>query len=253
MQIDLNCDCGEGFGPWPMGDDAGILPYVTSANVACGAHAGDPDTMRRTVRLAASLGVAVGAHPGYPDLSGFGRRVLPMSDDEAANSVLAQVGALAALARAEGVTLTHVKPHGALYNHAAATPTLARAIAGAIAAYDARLTLVALAGSAQAQAGHAAGLSVAREAFADRAYEPDGSLRARRHDNAMVLDFAANLAQAISIVRDGVVVAHTGQRVPVQAETICLHGDAPDAAARAAYLRRGLEQAGIRCVALARG
>ncbi len=250
MQIDLNCDCGESFGPWPMGDDAGVLPHVSSANIACGAHAGDPDTMRRTVRLARELGVAVGAHPGFPDLQGFGRRVLPMSTDEIANSVLAQVGALAAIARAEGVALVHVKPHGALYNQAAVTPPIAQAIAEAVAAYDKRLILVALAGSALEAAGRAAGLPVAREAFADRVYEADGTLRARRHSDSMIFDYERNLQQAINIVKNGSVVAHGGERIPVQADTICLHGDAPGAAERAARLRQGLREAGVEVAAL---
>jgi 5-oxoprolinase (ATP-hydrolysing) subunit A len=252
MQIDLNCDCGESLGPWPMGDDAAIMPHVSSANIACGAHAGDPDTMRRAVRLARELGVSVGAHPGFPDLLGFGRRVLPMQTHEVANSVLAQIGALAALARAEGLRLSHVKPHGALYNHAAVTPPLAQAIAEAVAAFDPQLILVALAGSALEQAGRAAGLNVAREAFADRAYQPDGTLRPRNLDGALILDLAQNLAQTLSIVREGLVRAYDGTPVALRVETICLHGDAPAAAARAAFLRRELETAGVRVVALRR-
>jgi UPF0271 protein len=252
MKIDLNCDCGESFGPWEMGDDAAILAHVSSANIACGAHAGDPDVMRRTVRLARELGVGVGAHPGFADLQGFGRRVLALSTDEIANSVLAQVGALYAIARAEGVALTHVKPHGALYNHAAVTPTAATAIAQALAAFDRELILVGLAGSALIQAGRAAGLRVAGEAFADRVYEADGQLRARRFDDAMILDREQCLSQVLSIVTQGYVVARGGKRVPVQADTICLHGDAPAAAARAAFLRQGLQAAGVSVVALPR-
>lgn len=252
MRIDLNCDCGESFGPWSMGDDAHVLPHVSSANIACGAHAGDPDTMRRTVRLARDLGVAVGAHPGFPDLQGFGRRVLPMSTDEIANSVLAQIGALAAIARAEGVTLAHVKPHGALYNHAAVTPPVAQAIAEAVAAFDRSLILMVLAGSAMEQAGQAAGLQIAREAFADRVYEADGTLRARRHSDSMIFDYERNLQQVLTIVQHGYVVAHNGARVAVQADTVCLHGDAPGAAERAARLRHGLRAAGVEVVALAR-
>lgn len=252
MRIDLNCDCGESFGPWPMGDDAGVLPHVSSANIACGAHAGDPDTMRRTVRLARNLGVAVGAHPGFPDLQGFGRRVLPLSTDETANSVLAQVGALYAIARAEGVAVAHVKPHGALYNHAAVTPPVAQAIAEAIAAFDRSLILVALAGSALEAAGRAAGLPVAREAFADRVYEADGTLRARRYSDSMIFDYGQNLQQALHIVANGYVIAHDGSRVTVQADTICLHGDAPGAAERAAFLREGLRAAGVEVAALAK-
>jgi UPF0271 protein len=156
-RIDLNCDCGESFGPWPMGDDAVILPHVTSANIACGAHAGDPTVMRRTVRLARTYGVAVGAHPGFPDLQGFGRRVIALTPDEIADTVLVQLGALYAIARAEQVALTHVKPHGALYNYAAANPAAAEAIAGAVATFSQELILVGLAGSALMAAGEAAG------------------------------------------------------------------------------------------------
>jgi UPF0271 protein len=171
-----------------------------------------------------------------------------MSVDEIVNSVLAQVGALAALARAEGVALSHVKLHGALYNHAAATPPVAQAIAEAVAAFDTTLVLVALSGSALEAAGREAGLRVAREAFIDRAYEPDGKLRSRHHHDSMILDNDRNLAQALHIVREGCVVAHSGERVPVQAETLCLHGDAPGAAERAAFVRHQLEQQGVQVV-----
>jgi 5-oxoprolinase (ATP-hydrolysing) subunit A len=245
MRIDLNCDCGESFGAWAIGDDAAVLAHVTSANIACGAHAGDPDVMRRTVRLARELGVAVGAHPGFPDLQGFGRRPLGMTPDEAGNSVLAQIGALYAIARAEGVTLLHVKPHGALYNQAAHTPALAEAIARAVAAFSHELVLVGLAGSELIAAGHAAGLRVASEAFADRAYEADGSLRARRLPGALIEDNQHALDQALSIVREGCAITLDGARVPVAADTICLHGDTPGAAARAAFLRQGLVAAGV--------
>jgi UPF0271 protein len=250
MRIDLNCDCGESFGPWVMGADAALLSYVTSANIACGAHAGDPQVMRQTVRLAQARGVAVGAHPGYPDLAGFGRRVIPMSPDEIATSVLAQVGALAAIARAEGVALTHVKPHGALYNYAARTPAAAEAIAAAVAAFDRSLILVGLAGSALVEAGQAAGLRVAREAFADRAYAADGSLRPRDLPGALIADHQQALAQAIAIVQ-GALTAYDGARVTLAADTICLHGDTPNAAERAAVLSQGLRAAGIELTPLA--
>lgn len=245
MIIDLNCDCGESFGAWRMGEDAALLPHVTSANVACGAHAGDPGTMRRTVQLAKMYGVNVGAHPGYPDLLGFGRRTLAMTPDEVAASVLAQIGALYAIARAEGVALTHVKPHGALYNDAAARLALATAIAQAVAAFDLHLILVGLAGSALIAAGQAAGLRVAREAFIDRAYEADGTLRRRNLSGALIEDEQAALGQALAIVRNGTVSTVGGTAVAVAADTLCLHGDTPNAAARAAALRRGLEAAGI--------
>lgn len=251
LQIDLNCDCGESFGPWKMGDDEAVLPHVTSANVACGGHAGDPAVMRRTLRLCRTLGVAAGAHPGYPDLQGFGRRALPMSAEELQAHVLAQIGALYALARAEGVALRHVKPHGALYNVAAATPPVAEAIARAVAAFSRELILVGLAGSQLVAAGEAAGLHVAREAFADRGYGADGALLPRGTPGALILDPAANLAQALGVVVDGRVLAPDGAAVPVTADTICLHGDTPGAAARAAYLRRGLVEAGVLVRALA--
>lgn len=243
--IDLNCDCGEGFGAWQLGDDAALLRHVSSANIACGAHAGDPEIMRRTLRLCRELGVAAGAHPGYPDLHGFGRRALPMSPAEVENNVLAQLGALAALARAEGVALRHVKPHGALYNVAAVTPAIAEAIAGAVAAFSRELLLVGLAGSQLVAAGEAAGLRVAREAFADRGYAADGTLLPRGTPGALIVEPAENLAQALRIVIEGHVLGPGGERVPVVADTLCVHGDMPGAAGRAEALRRGLEAAGV--------
>ncbi len=243
--MDLNCDCGESFGPWPMGDDAAVLPHVTSANVACGGHAGDPPTMRRTVRLCKGLGVAVGAHPGYPDMQGFGRRSIPMDPAEIEDLVLAQLGALHAIARAEGAELRHVKAHGALYNDAARTPPIARAIARAVAAFSRELVLVGLAGSALLEAGREAGLTVAGEAFADRAYEADGGLRSRALPGALITDPAQNLRQALDIALSGRVAAIGGESVAVQAATICIHGDTPGAAARAAALRQGLVAAGV--------
>jgi 5-oxoprolinase (ATP-hydrolysing) subunit A len=249
VKIDLNCDCGESFGAWEIGADAALLPHVTSANVACGAHAGDPDVMRLTVRLARELGVAVGAHPGYPDLQGFGRRALAMSPEEIEASVLAQIGALYAVARAEGVELAHVKPHGALANQAAVSSPIAVAIARAVAAFSPELIFVALAGSAMAAAGAEAGLRVAREAYADRAYEADGTLRSRRLPGALLHDERC-LAQVLSIVANGYALTVDGQQVPIAADSICLHGDTPGAAERAAFLRAGLERAGVEVTAL---
>ncbi len=244
-RIDLNCDCGESFGVWSLGDDEAVLRHVTSASVACGAHAGDPEVMRRTVRLCRSLGVAVGAHPGFPDLPGFGRRPLPLTPSEIETSVLFQIGALHAIARAEGVALRHVKPHGALYNLAAKTPAVAEAIARAVAAFSRELILVGLAGSVLVEAGLAAGLSVASEAFADRGYAADGALLPRDAPGALILDPERNLAQALSIVTTGQVVGPEGQAVPVVADTLCIHGDTPGAAERAALLRQGLLAAGV--------
>ncbi len=248
--MDLNCDCGEGFGAWMMGDDSALLAHVTSANIACGAHAGDPDIMRRTVRLARDLHVSVGAHPGFPDLLGFGRRLIPMTPDQIANSVLAQIGALSAIARAEGVALTHVKPHGALYNYAAVTPSVAEAIASAVAAWSRDAILVGLAGSELINTGRAAGLQVACEAFADRRYEANGTLRSRHLPDAVIDDPDEALTQAINIVMRKYVVTLDGVQVPVEADTICLHGDLVGAVQRAATVRRGLLAAGIEVVPL---
>lgn len=245
MQIDLNCDCGESFGAWTLGDDAALLQYVTSANVACGGHAGDPDVMRRTVRLARERGVSIGAHPGYPDLGGFGRRSLPMTPDQITNSVLAQIGALAAIAHAEGVQLTHVKPHGALYNDAAINSALALAIAHAVAVFDHNLILVGLAGSELIRAGEAAGLRVAHEAFADRRYEADGTLRSRSLPGAVLDDPQEAAAQALSVVTQGDVQTLDGVQVMIKADTLCVHGDLPGAVARAAAVRQALDVAGV--------
>ncbi len=245
IAIDINCDCGESYGAFHIGDDEAMLPFVSSANIACGGHAGDPVVMRRTVRRCRELGVAVGAHPSYPDLYGFGRRALPMSPAEIENWVLAQIGALAAIARAEGVELRHVKPHGALYNVAVRDSTVAAAIARAVAAFSRNVALVGLANSALIAAGIEAGLPVLAEAFADRAYEADGRLRDRRHPDALIIDPAACLQQTLKIVRDGIVIAVDGTPVRLHADTICIHGDTPGAAARAAALRQGLVEAGI--------
>lgn len=243
--IDLNCDYGETFGGSLVQDEVGLLAYVTSINIACGAHSGDPDVMRRSLQQARAHGVAAGAHPGFPDISGFGRRVLHMTPAEITNSVLAQLGALAALARAEAITLTHVKGHGALYNYAAANPDAAAAIAEAIAVFDPTLIMVGLAGSHLIAAGEAAGLQVAREAFVDRAYEADGSLRSRQLPGAVLLDNEQALAQAVSIATTGTALAYDGTRITVSADTLCLHGDTPGALERAAVVRAGLAAAGV--------
>jgi UPF0271 protein len=247
-RIDLNADVGESFGPWPMGADAGLIPLVSSVNVACGAHAGDPATILRTGELAAAHGVAIGAHPGYPDLAGFGRRDLDMTAGDLRASLIVQVGAIVAAARVADRTVRHVKPHGALYNRAARDPELAATIAEAVRDLDAGLVLVGLAGSASTAAGRAAGLAVAEEAFADRRYEPDGSLRSRRLPGAL-LGRADAAAQAVSIARDGSVTAHDGSILPVRADTICIHGDSPDAVAIAEAVVAALAEAGIRVAA----
>ncbi|WP_313917630.1 5-oxoprolinase subunit PxpA [Tahibacter sp.] len=244
-RIDLNCDLGESFGAWSMGQDEAVLAEVSSANIACGFHAGDPDVMRRTVRLAAAHGVAIGAHPSLPDLQGFGRREMSVSADEAQALVLYQIGALSAFAKSSGVRLQHVKPHGALYNMAARDDALACAIAAAVAEFDPELILVGLAGSALLRAGQTAGLAVAAEAFCDRRYRRDGSLTPRREPGAVIHDIEEAVQQGLSIALRGHAVAGDGSPVAIAADTLCIHGDKADAAAFARRLRAGLEQAGV--------
>lgn len=250
VRIDLNSDLGEAFGPWPMGQDALLMPVISSANVACGVHAGDPGTMRATVRLARAHQVAVGAHPGFPDLQGFGRREMRMTPQEVEDLVLYQVGAIAGVARSEGVRLQHVKAHGALYNMACRDEALADAIARAVVAFDPALVLFGLPGSALLQAGLDAGLPVAAEAFADRAYLSDGSLAPRSLPGSVIHDVDAVVARAVEMVVDQSVVAMDGTRIRFEADTLCLHGDTPGAAALAAAVRRGLEDAGVTIAAL---
>ena len=245
LSVDINCDMGESFGPWPMGTDALVLPHITSANIACGAHAGDPSVMRRTVCLARDRGVAIGAHPGFPDLQGFGRRDMKMDPSEVEDSVLAQIGALEAVARAEGCRLSHVKAHGALYNMAVRDRRLADAIARAIKAFDPALVMLGLPSSALLEVGEAAGLPVAREGFADRAYEPDGSLPPRARAGAVIHDADVVAARAVKLVVDGSVVSSSGDAIPMQVDTICVHGDTPGAAELARRIRRALEAAGV--------
>jgi UPF0271 protein len=247
--IDLNADVGESFGPWPMGTDEALVPLVTSVNIACGAHAGDATTILRTAELAARHGVAIGAHPGYPDLAGFGRRDLDLTPDELRATLVVQVGAVIAGARIAGAAVRHVKPHGAMYNRAARDPAMAETIATAIRDLDPALVLVGLAGSVSIAAGLTAGLRVAREGFADRRYEPDGSLRSRRLDGAL-LGPAEAAAQAVSIAREGRVTATDGSRVGVVADTICIHGDSPDAVETATAVRAALAGEGIGVAAL---
>jgi UPF0271 protein len=243
--VDLNCDMGESFGPWRMGDDAAVLPHVTSASIACGFHAGDPMTMYRTVSAALAHGVAVGAHPGLPDLAGFGRRAMAVQPVDVYAMVVYQVGALAAFARSQGARLAHVKPHGALYNMAAADADLADAIAQAVDAVDPELALFGLAGSHLLHAAEARGLRAVSEVFADRHYMPDGSLVPRARPDAMVTDEAQATARAVRMAREGRVTAVDGSDIAVRADTICIHGDGPHAVAFARGLRAALEQAGV--------
>ena len=244
--IDLNCDVGESFGAWTAGQDEAVLALVSSANVACGFHAGDPEVMLETVRLCRRHGVALGAHVGLPDLQGFGRREMAVSPGYVHATTLYQVGALSTVARAEGMVLCHVKPHGALYNMAARDERLAEAIARAVALVDPHLRLFGLADSALVDAGRAAGLAVVREAFADRRYEEDGRLTPRSMPGAVIEKPEEAVAQLLGLVERGVLQARGGARLAVQADTVCLHGDRPDAAAFARALRSALDAAGVR-------
>jgi len=244
--IDLNSDLGESFGRWTLGHDAELMASITSCNIACGYHAGDPEVMRRTVRLAREHGVAIGAHPGLPDLVGFGRRAMSVTAADVENLVLYQVGALAAIARAEGTRLQHVKPHGALYNMAIRDRGLADGIARAVASFDPSLLLFGLPGTELLRAGDAAGLPLAAEGFADRNYEADGSLTPRTEPDAVIHDAAAVVTRAVQMAREGVVISRDGEEVPMRVATICTHGDTPGSHTLARRIRDGLERAGIK-------
>jgi len=250
--MDLNCDMGESFGAYALGQDEAVMPHITSANIACGYHAGDPLVMRATLALAARHAVGLGAHPGYPDLQGFGRRNMELTPDEVEALTLYQIGALAGLARAARLELAHVKPHGALYNQAAKDPALARAVARAAAGFSKTLILVGLAGSALIAAGQEAGLRTASEAFPDRAYNPDGSLRARKLAGAVIEDPGAVLAHALELARHGIRVESEHGAACLAVDTLCLHGDHPHAGENARQVRAALEGAGIRVARLGR-
>jgi UPF0271 protein len=245
MQIDLNGDVGESFGAYEIGHDAALIPILTSANIACGFHAGDPGVMRATVALAREHGTAVGAHPGFPDLVGFGRREMKATPREVEDLVAYQIGALAAIAAAQGVRLAHVKPHGALYNMAARDLDLADAIARAIAAVDPSLALFGLPGSQSLEAAQRHKVRAVSEAFADRAYRRDGSLVPRNEPGAVIDDEQIVVTRAVAIARERMVVAADGTRVPLDVQTICVHGDTPGAAVLASRIRKALNDAGI--------
>ena len=245
MHIDLNGDVGESFGAFGIGTDEALIPSLTSANIACGFHAGDPGVMRATVALAHAHGTAVGAHPGFPDLVGFGRREIKAAPREVEDFVAYQIGALAGIAAAQGVRLAHVKPHGALYNMAARDAELAEAIARAVAAVDRSLMLFGLPGSHSLEAARRHGVRAVSEAFADRAYRADGSLVPRSEPGAVIHDAEIVVARAVTIAREHAIVAADGTRVPLDVETICVHGDTPGAAALASRIRHTLTAAGI--------
>lgn len=244
-RIDLNSDLGESFGRYTIGLDDQIIPLVSSANIACGQHAGDPMVMRDTVKMAAEAGVAIGAHPGYPDLQGFGRRDLRLSPDEAYTYMLYQIGALQAFCVAQGVRLAHVKPHGQLYNHAAADPELAAAVAQAVRDVDDRLVLVGLANSALVEEGRKQGLVTAEEFFADRNYTDEGRLLNRNDPAALIRSEEEAIERVKNAIRDGAVLSVSGKLVDLHPDTLCVHGDSPAALAFISRIRQTLEDGGI--------
>ena len=243
--VDLNADLGEGFGAYACGDDAAMLAVVTSANVACGLHAGDPEIMASTFRLAKERGVAVGAHPGFPDLWGFGRRRMPFTPAEIERLVAYQVGAAAALAAYAGHRITYVKAHGALANLAAEDRAVADAIAGAVRAVDRNLALLAIALTAQVPAGEAAGLDVHQEIFADRGYTEDGQLIARSLPGALITDRDEAASRVLTMVQEGAILTASGRHLPTPIRSICVHGDSAHAVGTARAVRATLEGAGV--------
>ncbi|MFC4557567.1 LamB/YcsF family protein [Virgibacillus kekensis] len=244
-RIDLNCDMGESFGAYTIGADKELMEHITSANIACGAHAGDPNVMDRTVSLAKEYGVGVGAHPGFPDIEGFGRRMIDFSADEIYRMVVHQIGSLQAFCAVHDVPMQHVKPHGALYNFAAKNWEAADAVARAVRDVNPDLILFGLAGSELLAAGRNAGLKVASEVFADRTYQPDGSLTPRGQDNALIERTEDAVEQVKQMVNDGQVRAVNGEMIDIMADTICVHGDGPHAAEFAEKLRAMLEEDGV--------
>ena len=244
--IDLNSDVGESFGNWTIGDDAAVFRHVSSANVACGFHAGDPSTIARTCRDAVAAGVTIGAHVGYRDLVGFGRRFLDCSASELADDVLYQLGALQALAAAAGSEIRYVKPHGALYNAVVHHEVHAKAVVEAVKAFGRDLPLLLLPGSVALAEAEKQGLRGVAEAFADRAYNPDGTLVSRREPGAVLHDNRAVTENMVRLATEGRIVARDGSLLTIDAESICVHGDTADAVAMAAAVREGLERAGVR-------
>jgi UPF0271 protein len=245
LKIDLNCDMGESFGVWKLGNDEAILPFVSSANIACGFHGGDPATMRKTVAAALKQGVALGAHPGLPDLQGFGRRNMAITDQEAYDMMVVQIGALAAVAASQGARLRHVKAHGQLYNMAVKDEGLARALAQATYDVDRELVFFVLAGSAMVPIAQSIGLRVAQEVFGDRTYSPDGTLSPRNKPGAMIEDVQVSIKHILQMVKTGTLTANDGSVVKVQADTLCIHGDQPGAVTFAKAIREALLAAGV--------
>ncbi|PRR89310.1 MULTISPECIES: LamB/YcsF family protein [unclassified Bacillus (in: firmicutes)] len=244
-QVDINCDLGESFGQYTIGADEQILEYVTSANIACGFHAGDPTVMRKTVRMALDKGVQIGAHPGLQDLVGFGRRPMAISAEEAYDLVVYQIGALSAFLKAEGGTMQHVKPHGALYNMAAKNTELSESIAKAVYHVDPSLVLFGLSGSELALAGEKMGLQVAHEVFSDRTYQADGTLTSRREPHALIEDDERAVHQVVRMVREGKVHSVQGEDISLKADTVCIHGDGSHALQFAKTITSKLKEASI--------
>ncbi|MBM7551951.1 LamB/YcsF family protein [Thalassobacillus pellis] len=243
--IDVNCDMGESFGTYVKGRDEEILDYITSANIACGYHAGDQTTMRKTVTMALEKGVGIGAHPGLPDLQGFGRRNIDIYPQDAYDLVVYQIGALNAFVKAEGGKLQHVKPHGALYNMAGKQKDLAEAIAEAVYKVDPELILFGLAGSELVRAGKKAGLRTASEVFSDRTYQKDGSLTSRKQPDALITDYEEAVSQVIRMAKEGKVKTLQQQDIKIDADTVCIHGDGENALEFASYISSALTDAGI--------
>ncbi len=255
-RIDLNCDMGESFGSWRLGRDAEVIAFITSANIACGFHAGDPLVMDRTVALAAARGVGVGAHPGYPDLKGFGRRNLDCTAEEVAADIVYQIGAIQAFCAARKVRLQHVKPHGALYNTAVGNEPLFRAIARAVASVDPSLLLVTLAGGhaeRMRRIGREEGVTVVFEAFPDRAYTPEGALVSRRLPGAVITDPQQVAQRALRMATEGRIIAADGTVLEMAIDTLCVHGDTPTALALVQQIRAGLQDAGVALLPMGAG
>lgn len=243
--IDLNCDMGEGFGPWIMGKDSELLRYISSASIACGFHAGDASVMRRTVEQALRAGVSIGAHPSYPDLQGFGRREMHLTSNEVFDITLYQVAALKGICESLGARLSHVKPHGALYNVAARDAETARAIIEAVKSLDSTMAVYGLSGGVLTDLAKKSGLKAIEEAFVDRSYGSDGSLIPRRESGALVSDLGIATSQALRLAKDNSVISKSGETVKIAVDSLCIHGDGPNAVEIAKSVRQRLDEAGI--------